>query len=135
MISLKLTNKAYDVLKDFAQIYIPALGVLYATLAPVWNLPDAMQVGGTVLAVDTFLGVVLKLSSTSYNNSDAKYDGTVALQGSYLKLKDIDPVALTSASEITLKLVKEPLPREDQVVPTDRLPKSVADGTDPRLLS
>lgn len=29
------------------------------------------------MAVDTFLGVMLHLSSATYNNSEAKYDGTI----------------------------------------------------------
>lgn len=74
-----LSDKAYDVLKKIAQIYLPALGALYFGLAAIWGLPAAEQVSGTVLAVDTFLGVILGLASKSYNNSDAKYAGEIVI--------------------------------------------------------
>jgi len=72
-----LKGKVYDVLKALAQIWIPAAGTLYFALAQIWHLPDAEQVTGTVVAVDTFLGVVLQISSSSYKNSDVKYDGSM----------------------------------------------------------
>lgn len=72
-----LSNGAYDALKFVAQILLPALGTLYFTLASIWSLPNPEGVSGTVLAVDTFLGVLLGLSSSSYKNSDAKYDGVM----------------------------------------------------------
>jgi hypothetical protein len=67
----------YDPLKFVTQIVLPALGTLYFALAGIWGLPSAEQVVGTIVAVDTFLGVVLQLSSTAYKNSDAQYDGMI----------------------------------------------------------
>ena len=61
-----MSNKTYDVLKYIAQIVLPALGTLYFALATIWGLPYAEQVVGTITAVDTFLGVILKVSSDSY---------------------------------------------------------------------
>ena len=61
-----MSNKTYDVLKYIAQIVLPALGTLYFALAAIWGLPYAEQVVGTITAVDTFLGVILKVSSDSY---------------------------------------------------------------------
>lgn len=46
-------------------------------LAQIWNLSNGEKVAGTVLALDTFLGVLLKLSSNAYDKSDAKYDGQI----------------------------------------------------------
>ncbi len=34
---MKLSNRAYDILKEIAQIWLPALGVLYVGLAKVWG--------------------------------------------------------------------------------------------------
>lgn len=68
-------NKLYDVLKFLALIAFPAMGTLYFTLAGIWSLPGAEQVVGTIVAVDTFLGVVLQISATQFNAATAK--GTI----------------------------------------------------------
>ncbi len=62
-----MSNKMYDVLKWIAQILLPALGTLYFALAGIWGFPYAEEVVGTITAIDTFLGVVLGISTTLYN--------------------------------------------------------------------
>lgn len=62
-----LNNKVYDVLKWIAQLLLPALGTLYFALAGIWDFPYGEQVVGTITAVDTFLGVVLGVSTAKYN--------------------------------------------------------------------
>ncbi len=64
-----LSNKAYDVLKWIAQIFLPAAGTLYFALAGIWGLPYGEQIVGTIVAVDTFLGVLLGISTKQYNKS------------------------------------------------------------------
>ena len=64
---MKLTNKAYDVLKYIAQIALPALGTLYFALASIWGLPYGEQIVGTITAIDTFLGAILMISTSNYN--------------------------------------------------------------------
>lgn len=66
---MKMSNTVYDVLKWIAQILLPALGTLYAALATTWGLPYADQIVGTLLAVDTFLGVLLGISSATYKKN------------------------------------------------------------------
>ena len=66
---MKISNKTYDVLKWIAQLLLPALGTLYFALASTWGLPYADQVVGTITAIDTFLGVILGLSSAQYNKA------------------------------------------------------------------
>ena len=66
MIIVKMTNKTYDILKWVAQILLPATGTLYFALASIWGFPYAEQIVGTITAVDTFLGVLLGLSSRQY---------------------------------------------------------------------
>ena len=61
-----MSNKTYDTLKYIAQIVLPALGTLYFALANIWNLPYGEQIVGTITAIDTFMGVLLKLSSNEY---------------------------------------------------------------------
>lgn len=70
------SNKVYDKLKFLAQVVLPALGTLYATLAGLYGLSNSEAVVGTIMAVDFFLGAVLGLSTKSYNNSPAAFDGT-----------------------------------------------------------
>ena len=61
------TNKTYDILKEIALIWIPAIGTLYFALARIWELPLAEQVVGTITAVDAFLGALLGISTLQYN--------------------------------------------------------------------
>ena len=63
---MKMSNKIYDTLKWVAQILLPALGTLYFALAGIWGLPYGEQIIGTITAVDTFLGVILGISSKQY---------------------------------------------------------------------
>lgn len=63
---MKMTNKTYDVLKWIALILLPALATFYAAIAAVWGLPYTEQVVGTITAVDTLLGTLLKISADKY---------------------------------------------------------------------
>ena len=72
-----LSNTVYDRLKYTAQIGLPAAGTLYFTLAQIWGLPAAEQVVGTIVAIDTFLGVLLGFATKTFNESEAKFDGDV----------------------------------------------------------
>lgn len=63
---MKLSNKVYDILKWIALYLLPALGTLYFALSGIWGLPYGEQVVGTITAADTFLGVLLGISSASY---------------------------------------------------------------------
>lgn len=62
-----MSNKVYDILKFIAQVVLPALGTLYFALAGIWNWPLGEQVVGTITAIDTFLGVLLGISTSKYN--------------------------------------------------------------------
>ena len=62
-----MSNKVYDVLKWIAQLLLPALGTLYFALAGIWGFPYGEQIVGTITAVDTFLGVILGISTANYN--------------------------------------------------------------------
>lgn len=64
---MKLSNKTYDILKWIAQYLLPGLGTLYFALASIWGLPYGEQIVGTITAVDTFLGVILGISTAEYN--------------------------------------------------------------------
>lgn len=63
---MKLPDKVYDVLKWVAILLLPALAVLYKTVAAEWGLPYGQQVYNTVYAVHIFLGTILGISSLTY---------------------------------------------------------------------
>lgn len=64
---MQLSNKIYNILKYFAMIVLPAIATLYVTLAGLWNLPFPEEISGTVMAIDTFLGAILMISTSQYN--------------------------------------------------------------------
>lgn len=66
-----MSNKVYDILKDVALIWLPALATLYAVLAGIWGLPYGEQIPATIMAIDTFLGAILKISTVKYNNTQS----------------------------------------------------------------
>lgn len=107
-----ITGKKYDTLKYIAQVVLPALGTLYFALAGIWNLPSAEQIVGTIVAVDTFLGVVLHLSSNAYAKSDARFDGAINVTESdqaktfSLDLKDMHPDEIEKKDQLTFKVNK-----------------------------
>lgn len=72
-----LGDRAYDILKQVTLILLPAVGALYVSLAQIWNFPNGEKVAGTVAALGMCIGVLLKISTTSYNKSDAKYAGEI----------------------------------------------------------
>lgn len=74
-----MNNKTYDILKYVAQIVLPALGTLYAALAPLWNLPYSDAIVGTIVAVDAFLGALLQISSNKYYKDGKDVAGTITL--------------------------------------------------------
>lgn len=66
-----MSNKVYDVLKWIAMVVLPAIATLYLALAGIWGLPYGEEVVGTIMAVDTFIGVVLGISSVQYSKKNS----------------------------------------------------------------
>ena len=66
-----MNDKIYDVLKSIAQLFLPAVGTLYAALAGIWGFPYGEQIMSTILAIDTFLGAILGLSNMNYKKTVA----------------------------------------------------------------
>ena len=67
---MRISNTVYDALKWVAQLLLPALGTLYFALAGIWGFPWGEEIVGTITAVDTFLGVVLGISSAKYKKEN-----------------------------------------------------------------
>lgn len=66
---MKLTNQQYDVIKWIAQYLLPALGTLYFALASIWGLPYGEEIVGTITAIDTFLAVIMGISTSAYKKT------------------------------------------------------------------
>ena len=66
--------KMYKTLKVIAQIVLPALGTLYFSLAQIWGLPYGEEIVGTITAIDTFLGALLKVCSNNYKKIEKEKD-------------------------------------------------------------
>ena len=64
------SNKAYDILKWAAAFFLPAAATLVETVFPVWGIPYGHEIAITIIAVDTFLGGLLGISSIQYNKSN-----------------------------------------------------------------
>lgn len=67
-----MDDKVYKILKWIAMYFLPAVGTLYFALAGTWGLPYGEEVVGTITAVDTFLGVLLGISTAQYNKRISK---------------------------------------------------------------
>lgn len=67
-----MNDKIYNVLKWVAQLLLPALGTLYFALAGIWGFPYGEEIVGTITAIDTFLGVILGISTAQYNKKQIK---------------------------------------------------------------
>ena len=63
---MRLKNATYDRIKAWVIKYLPRIGVFYITIAMIWGLPYGEQVGATVTALCTLLGIVMDESSKRY---------------------------------------------------------------------
>jgi imidazoleglycerol phosphate synthase glutamine amidotransferase subunit HisH len=107
-----MTNKTYNIIKAIAQIYLPGLGTLYAGLAVLWHFPDVEQVSGTILVIDTFLGLLLGVSTKVYNASaasDPKYAGAMNVRQEDGRTKftfvlETDPEELVNEQDVVFKV-------------------------------
>ena len=62
-----LQNKTYDALKFIALLVLP-LSELIAAFGNIWGLPYAGKITATLVALDAFLGGVVKICSDAYKN-------------------------------------------------------------------
>lgn len=105
-----LSNGVYNVLKYIAQIVLPAFGTLYFALSQIWGLPNGENVVGTIVALDAFIGVVLGYSTYSYNNSEAKYDGSIEVEElgagnkAYSLVLNSDPEDIDDMKQVVFKV-------------------------------
>lgn len=106
-----LSDKAYTILEWMARVLLPAIATLYLALATLWEFSYGPQVVGTIVAVDTFLGVFIGMAQKAYDASDSGYNGEITVtpvgDGSMLSglVLDQDPAEL---QKLVLKVTKSP---------------------------
>jgi len=69
-----LSNRTYDFLKRVVTIFLPGLAALYAVLSVWWDEPDQGAVLGTLGALALLGGLLMAISTKSWNSSMSKYD-------------------------------------------------------------
>ncbi len=67
---MKMSNKVYDVLKWITMYVLPGIGTLYFALAGIWGFPYGEQILGTITAIETFLAVILGISTAQYHKDN-----------------------------------------------------------------
>lgn len=72
---MQLTNALYNKLKFVALVLLPSASAAYFSLSQVWGLPNAEKVVGTMTVIDTFLGLLLRASTSQYKKTDEGTDG------------------------------------------------------------
>lgn len=67
----KLSDTTYDVMKWVCIIVLPALATLLETFGIIWewSIPT-QQIVASIVAVDTFLGIILGISCYQYNKEN-----------------------------------------------------------------
>ena len=106
-----LGNKTYDKFRHVVQYWIPALGTFYAGLATIWGLPYGVEVVGSLTALGTLMGVILGISKSTYNKTDAGIDGAFVVDHeNNVSLLDVSTSIsqMTEQDTITLKVKHEP---------------------------
>jgi uncharacterized membrane protein len=107
---LVLSNKWYNRLKWTITVVLPAVGVLYLTIATAWGFDQNSAVNGTINAVIGFLGLLLAKSTSNYNKTENTIDGDLVVtrdeDDTYLGLalnKDVSEV--TTKSQVKLNVL------------------------------
>lgn len=109
----ELSDSAYKKLKALVTIILPAVGTLVVGLGATWGLDatTSSRIAGTILAITTFLGVLLKISSVKFRKNESNFDGVIDVvshpDGDLLNVH-LDPAALTGKDLIQIKVNQPP---------------------------
>ena len=69
-ITMKLSNKTYDLLKWIALVALPALTTFYGVVGATCNIPYTQETLTIAVAFDTMLGAMLGISTNKYNKAE-----------------------------------------------------------------
>lgn len=70
-----LNDRIYLILKWICLIVLPAIATLWFTLGKIWGFPYLAEIEGTIVAIDTFIGAIIGISTIQYNKTEAKLHG------------------------------------------------------------
>lgn len=65
-------DKVYNWLKWICMIFLPATATLWFALGKIWGFPYLAEIEGTIIAIDTFLGALIGISTLQYNKIGEK---------------------------------------------------------------
>jgi hypothetical protein len=108
-----LSNGLYDKLRNLVQLGLPAFAAFYFTLASVWGLPNSEAVGATAAALATLLGILLRISMSSYAKTEYTGDINVTNTSDGAKFDlvvngdPMDLVDLADGSKVSFKMVHQ----------------------------
>jgi hypothetical protein len=111
-VSGMLSNSTYDKLKPLTAAIMPGVITFWLTISAIWGLPKSEEIALTLGAINVLLGVILSVSTRSYNKSDAKYDGVINVYQNdegrpvaSMELKNYeDPAQVVQQKEVTFKV-------------------------------
>lgn len=69
---MKMKDSVYDVLKWVCLIALPALAVLYAVIAKIWDLPYGAEIPATINAVAVFIGSLIGISHVNIKREESE---------------------------------------------------------------
>ena len=127
-----MKNTNYNIFRDSVTLGLPAISSLYFGLGEIWGLPGVESVTGTIALLTTFFGVVVRIMSRRYYNSDRPYDGEIVVseteegkQQFSLEL-GVDPSEIPNLSGVNFKVKPELTPPPFRGVVTPETPESDA---------
>jgi hypothetical protein len=106
-----MNAKMLNYLRLAAQYWIPALGTLVFTLGSIWDWTFTENLVGSIMAFDTFLGVLLGFQTRG--SAQSGYDGQLVINTTN-PVKDVYTVdlgqtlaSLPGKDSVTLRIVNE----------------------------
>ena len=111
-----MKNTNYNIFRDSVTLGLPAISSLYFGLGEIWGLPGVESVTGTIALLTTFFGVVVRILSRRYYNSDRPYDGEIVVSETEEGVKQfslelgVDPSEIPQHKGINFKVKPELTP-------------------------
>lgn len=68
---MKMSNQAYDTLKFIALIVLP-ISEFVGAMAHIWGFAYGAEIVASLIAVDAFLGTVVKILADKYHKGEEK---------------------------------------------------------------
>nr|DAE91291.1 MAG TPA: hypothetical protein [Caudoviricetes sp.] len=100
-----MNNRYYDILKNTALLWIPALATFVNTIGMVWGIPYSNEVTATITALGVLIGAGLKVSSNNYT-PPVDGDLVVTKHDEVYANFPAEPSKLNDGDTITMRVTK-----------------------------